>query len=170
MSKIDFTLEQKDEFMEAFMNFADDEENLDKEALGQLLAALGEDLTDEELQQIFDNVDEDGSGEVDFDEFIAMMRDRLLVSQDTEQDIRSAFNLLDRDQSGKIDKEEIVNVVCEFCNKLSADEVGELMAWSDINHDGELDFEEFAVIMKQLTVAERQHQRFAEEAEAVYAD
>lgn len=102
----DFTMEQKEEFHEAFMNFSDEEGNLDIPALGHLLEALGEDLTENQVEAMFREVDEDGSGEVDFDEFISMMRRRLLTCQDTELDIRSAFNLLDKDGSGRIDKEE----------------------------------------------------------------
>jgi len=163
----DFTLEQKDEFYEAFMNFADKEENLDPEALGELLAALGEDLTEEQVEEMFKEVDEDGSGEVDFDEFISMMRRRLLTNPDVDNDIKSSFQLLDKDNSGKIDREEIANVVVEFCNKLTHEEVDELISWCDINNDGDIDFEEFTLIMRQITVAERQAQRFLEEAEWV---
>lgn len=164
-ANLDFTMEQKDEFCEAFMNFADEEGNLDIPSMGALLAALGEDLTDEEVEIMFEEVDEDGSGEVDFDEFIEMMRKRLLQSENAEVDIRSAFELLDKNGNGKIDKEEILNVVCDFCGKLTPEEVMELIMWSDINHDGELDYEEFTDIMKQETIAERQQARFIEEAE-----
>lgn len=165
-NRLDFTMEQKDEFAEAFMNFADEEGNLDIPALGELLEALGEDLTPDDVEIMFNEVDEDGSGEVDFDEFIEMMRKRLLTAQDAEIDIRSAFELLDKNGNGSIDKEEIFNVVCEFCGKLTPDEVMELILWCDINHDGELDFDEFHDIMKQETVAERQQARFLEEAES----
>merc|ERR1712023_310 len=93
------------------------------------------------------------------------MRKRLLTSLDAEVDIRSAFELLDKSANGKIDKEEIMNVVCDFCGKLTEDEVMELISWCDINRDGELDYEEFTSIMKQETIAERQQARFIEEAE-----
>jgi len=163
-NRADFTLEQKEEFGEAFMNFADEEGNLDIPALGNLLEALGEDLAEDDVAEMFKEVDEDGSGEVDFDEFIEMMRKRLLTEPEIEIEIRSAFNLLDKDESGKIDRNEIINVVVEFCGKLTISEVDELIAWCDINNDGQIDFEEFCMIMKQLTVAERQAQRFLEEA------
>lgn len=164
-ANLDFTMEQKDEFCEAFMNFADEDGNLDIPSMGALLAALGEDLSEEEVENMFMEVDEDGSGEVDFDEFIEMMRKRLLTSLDAEVDIRSAFELLDKNSNGRIDKEEIVNVVCDFCGKLTEEEVMELITWCDINHDGELDYAEFTDIMKQETIAERQQARFIEEAE-----
>jgi len=163
-NRADFTLEQKEEFGEAFMNFADAEGNLDEPALGSLLEALGEDLTADEIAVMFKEVDEDGSGEVDFDEFIEMMRKRLLTDPEVDLEIRSAFNLLDKDGSGKIDRDEIINVVVEFCGKLTVGEVDELISWCDINSDGQIDFDEFCLIMKQLTVAETQAQRFLEEA------
>lgn len=41
--------------------------------LMEILAELDPRLTQEELEGIIDEIDEDGSGTVDFDEFMAMM-------------------------------------------------------------------------------------------------
>lgn len=152
MGSLDFTMEQTDEFQQCFLNFADDEENLDVSALGALLEALGEELSAEEVMEMFKEVDTDGSGEVDFDEFIAMMRVRLLVSQDAESNMRSAFNLLDKNGTGLIDKEEIINVVVNFCGKLTVDEVSELIEWAEVDIDGDMNYVEFASLLNQFAV------------------
>jgi len=165
LGSVDFTMEQKDEFHECFLNFADEEENLDVPALASLLEALGEELSEQEVLEMFREVDADGSGEVDFDEFIGMMRVRLLISQDSEPEMRSAFNLLDRDGSGHVDKEEIINVVVDFCGKLTVDEVVELIEWADVDANGAIDYAEFTSLLKQITIAERQYERFLEEAD-----
>uniref|UniRef100_A0A2K6EG22 Troponin C, slow skeletal and cardiac muscles n=1 Tax=Propithecus coquereli TaxID=379532 RepID=A0A2K6EG22_PROCO len=41
--------------------------------LGKVMRMLGQNPTPEELQEMIDEVDEDGSGTVDFDEFLVMM-------------------------------------------------------------------------------------------------
>jgi len=165
--RVDFTMEQKDEFNEVFLNFADDDEVMDLTSLGVLLEALGEDISDGQLKDLIHDLDSDGSGLVSSDEFIELMRKRLLVSPVGNADIRSSFDLLDKDGSGFVDKEEITNVVVDFCKKLTTDEVAELIRWCDINEDGQLDFAEFSKIMNQMTVAEKQQLRFIEEASLV---
>jgi len=113
--RVDFTMEQKDEFNEVFLNFADDDEVMDLTSLGVLLEALGEDISDGQLKDLIHDLDSDGSGLVSSDEFIELMRKRLLVSPVGNADIRSSFDLLDKDGSGFVDKEEITNVVVRYC-------------------------------------------------------
>jgi len=126
-----------------------------------------QDLNMEEVQSLFDAVDVDGSGYVDFDEFIEMMRGRLFNDADNaaevEKDIESCFHLLDRDGTGTICKEEIVNVVCDFCGCLTPEEIDELINWYDVDNDQEINFEEFQEVMFQFSLAELQQKRFIEE-------
>lgn len=160
---LDFTEEQKDEFWEAFLNFCDEDGEIAKPELGDLMEALGEEVSAAELDEIFKEVDEDGSGMVDFDEFIEMMRKRLLGAYDNATDVRSAFELLDKDGSGKVSRDEIENVVVHFCGKLTEDEVTVIMSAADINHDGELDYEEFSLMMQQMSTEERMKQEWLAE-------
>lgn len=164
---LDFSLEQKDEFSEAFYNFADEQGTLDVKGLGELFSELGEELTEQEVQAILDTVDIDGSGVVNCVEFIELMRNRLLVDPVVEEEMQSAFNLLDKDGSGTISSEEIIDVVVDFCKKLTEEEVMEIIEWSDIDKNGVIDYGEFCEIIKQRTVAEMQRARFLEEAELV---
>ena len=46
---------------------------IDKGELGALLASLGEELTDEELTALMKEIDADGDGEVDFEEFKTLL-------------------------------------------------------------------------------------------------
>merc|ERR1712100_361362 len=104
--------------------------------LGQLMEALGEELESDELEILFEEVDLDNSGYIDFHEYIAMMRRRLLSDESMEKDIQSAFLLLDRDGNGKIHEEEIRDIVVDFCGMLEAHEVTEVLGWADTNQDG----------------------------------
>ena len=48
---------------------------------------------------IFKQVDSDGNGEIDFEEFLSMMAKKLKET-DLEEDIREAFRVFDKNSSG----------------------------------------------------------------------
>ena len=53
----------------------------------------------QELENMIKEVDIDGNGEIDFDEFLAMMAKKLKET-DLEEDIREAFRVFDNKNSG----------------------------------------------------------------------
>ena len=91
-------------------------------------------------------VDSDGSGQIDFEEFLCMMQAKMSDDQ-LEKEIMDSFALLDKDGSGLISADELKHVVTDFCGKLSDVEVNELLSEADITGDGLLAYEEFYKIM-----------------------
>ena len=68
------TEEQKLEVRKAFDLFDTDKSgNIDAKELKQAMSNLGFKLFDEEVKKMIAEVDEDGSGTIDFDEFLLMM-------------------------------------------------------------------------------------------------
>ena len=55
--------------------------------------------SNQELENMIKEVDIDGNGEIDFDEFLAMMAKKLKET-DLEEDIREAFRVFDNKNSG----------------------------------------------------------------------
>jgi len=65
----------KEEIMKAFKLFDDDETGqITFTNLRRVAKELGENLTDEELQEMIDEADRDGDGEVNQDEFLRIMK------------------------------------------------------------------------------------------------
>merc|ERR1712243_384161 len=65
----------KEEIMKAFKLFDDDETgNITFSNLKRVAKELGENLTDEELQEMIDEADRDGDGQVNQDEFLRIMK------------------------------------------------------------------------------------------------
>merc|ERR1719262_818020 len=65
----------KDEILKAFRLFDDDETGkISFKNLKRVAKELGERMTDEELQEMIDEADLDGDGEVNEEEFIKMMQ------------------------------------------------------------------------------------------------
>ena len=87
------------------------------------MAKLGEVPTDEELGDMIRALDKNGDGEIDFEEFLAMMKHRAeeRANQDPEQELRNVFNLFDADSSGFIDRNEVRLLMKKLAQTLSDD-------------------------------------------------
>ena len=88
--------------------------SLDKNGDGSLtLEELRIGLRDKEngeaLLHIMESADTDGSGEINYTEFIAATIDANVFMR--EDYLRTAFNMFDSDGSGKIDNEEVIGLL-----------------------------------------------------------
>jgi len=102
-----------------------------------------------DLQQIMEDVDSDGSGVIDYTEFLAATLERKAYIQ--EDVCWSAFRVFDRNGDGKISRAEIGAVLNEgdIESACGAAAVAELLKEVDKDGDGEIDFQEFMGMMKQ---------------------
>lgn len=67
--------DSKEEIMKAFRLFDDDETGkISFKNLKRVAKELGENLTDEELQEMIDEADRDGDGEINEEEFLRIMK------------------------------------------------------------------------------------------------
>merc|ERR1712126_648086 len=67
---------------------------------------LGHELKQYQLEDCIAFVDADGSGTVDFEEFLDLMKMKTRESQE-EAEVKEAFRILDRENRGEINKEVI---------------------------------------------------------------
>merc|ERR1712136_214326 len=104
-----------------------------------------------DLQQIMEHIDSDGSGEIEYNEFLAACLDRRLYMK--EDVCWSAFRVFDRNGDGKISKEELRQVLHDSSVQevagTAAASIEVLMNDVDRNGDGEIDFQEFFAMMKE---------------------
>lgn len=63
----------------------------------------------EEITKVISSIDTDGSGRVDYTEFLAATMERSLYMKDEK--LHMAFRMLDANNDGKITKEELKNVL-----------------------------------------------------------
>ena len=106
----------------------------------KLIELYGENEGKEICDKIFQRLDLDGSGEISYDEFLSAMIDGKKVL--TEDRLEKAFKMFDKDGNGLLSIEEIIEVFGGDANywKKIIEEV-------DSNNDGEVDFNEFKIIM-----------------------
>ena len=109
----------------------------------KLIELYGENDGKELSKNIFNSLDLDGSGKISYDEFLtAMISSKKVV---TEERLEKAFKLFDKDNSGKLSVKEIKAVFggTEEQWKKVIDEI-------DLNNDGEVDFNEFKIMMVNM--------------------
>merc|ERR1712100_520886 len=101
-----------------------------------------------------DAIDTDGSGVIDYSEFLAATLDNRKYMQ--EDVVWRAFKTLDVDGSGTIDREEIIKLLglqevdAITGVRVNEKEVDAIMKEVDLNGDGKVDFEEFMAMMKKM--------------------
>ncbi|PBC29480.1 Calmodulin [Apis cerana cerana] len=136
------TEEQIAEFKEAFSLFdKDGDGTITTKELGTVMRSLGQNPTEAELQDMINEVDADGNGTIDFPEFLTMMA-RKMKDTDSEEEIREAFRVFDKDGNGFISAAELRHVMTNLGEKLTDEEVDEMIREADIDGDGQVNYEE----------------------------
>lgn len=91
-------------------------------------------------------VDADGNGTIDFPEFLTMMA-RKMKDTDSEEEILEAFKVFDKDGNGFISAAELRHIMTNLGEKLTDEEVDEMIREADIDGDGQINYEEFVKMM-----------------------
>ena len=143
----DLTDEQIAEFKEAFALFdKDGDGTITTKELGTVMRSLGQNPTEAELQDMINEVDADGNGTIDFPEFLNLMA-RKMKDTDSEEELQEAFKVFDKDGNGTISAAELRHVMTNLGEKLTDEEVDEMIREADVDGDGEVNYEEFVKMM-----------------------
>lgn len=142
------TDDQIQEFREAFSLFdKDGDGKITRQELGTVMKSLGQKPTDNELKDMINEVDIDGNETIDFQEFLTMMANKI-KDGDQEEELREAFRVFDKDGNGLISAAELKFVMANLGEKLTDDEVDEMIKEADLDGDGQVNFEEFVYMMQ----------------------
>ncbi|XP_075427917.1 troponin C, skeletal muscle isoform X1 [Ascaphus truei] len=139
------------EFKAAFDMFdTDGGGDISTKELGTVMRILGQTPTKEELDLIIEEVDEDGSGTIDFEEFLVMMVRQMKEDAQgkSEEELAECFRVFDKNADGYIDSEELGEILRSSGEDITDEEIEELMKDGDKNNDGKIDFDEFLKMME----------------------
>ncbi|KAJ3699716.1 hypothetical protein LUZ61_003421 [Rhynchospora tenuis] len=143
------TDDQIAEFKEAFSLFDKDGDGcITTKELGTVMRSLGQNPTEAELQDMINEVDADGNGTIDFPEFLNLMA-RKMKDTDSEEELKEAFRVFDKDQNGFISAAELRHVMTNLGEKLTDEEVDEMIREADVDGDGQINYEEFVKVVRQ---------------------
>lgn len=110
--------------------------------LGVVLRSLGQNPTEAELTDLIAEVDQDGNGEIDFNEFLLMMAKRSKDAETMEQALE-AFRVFDKNNKGVISLNDLKNILQNLGEKLTPAEVDALLVDVQLNGNNEFDYREF---------------------------
>ena len=93
-------------------------------------------------------IDADGSGSIEFPEFLEMMTGKM-GEKDTKEEILKVFKLFDDDSTGKISFKNLKRVAKELGENMTEEELQDMIDQADRDGDGEINPDEFYRIMKK---------------------
>ncbi|XP_046582415.1 uncharacterized protein LOC124289793 [Haliotis rubra] len=148
MSILDeLTQEQIEDYSRAFRLFdKDGDGTIDAKELGTVMRSLGQNPNDDELQEILEEVDADGNGIIDFEEFLGMMAKKM-QSRDSEEEIKEAFKVFDKESKGYLTSEELRHIMTTMGEKLTHEDVDDMIREADLDGDGKIDYLEFSKML-----------------------
>ena len=123
---------------------------LDADALEEILRVFGFRPSKEELQEILEEIDEDGSGEIEFGEFCQLCAKFLVEEPDEETmkaELKDAFRLYDKEGNGYITTGQIREIFMEVDPNIKAEDLDDVIDEIDEDGTGNLDFEAFCKLM-----------------------
>jgi len=128
-------------------------EELDKNGDGninfvELQQGLGKRENAADLLEVLKAADTDNSGTINYTEFLAAtMNTQTFLREDY---LKTAFQMFDQDGSGKIDRDELHTLLAgdQFKDVYTKEQLDYAIKEVDDNGDGEIDFEEFLLMMR----------------------
>ena len=122
------------------------QEFLDADDLEDILRVFGFRPSKEELQEILEEIDEDGSGEIEFGEFCQLCAKFLVEEPDEETmkaELKDAFRMYDKEGNGFISTGQIREILKEVDPNIKDEDLDDVIYEIDEDGSGNLDFEAF---------------------------
>ncbi|KAM9792932.1 calcium-binding protein 4 [Neosynchiropus ocellatus] len=141
-----------DELQEAFKEFDYDADGfIHYKDIADCMRTMGYMPTEMELIEIIQQIKMKWGGHVDFDDFCELMGPRMLAETAHMvglKELRCAFQQFDCNGDGKITMEELKEAMKGLLGeKLKKGELEEILGDIDLNKDGNIDFDEFMMML-----------------------
>jgi Ca2+-binding EF-hand superfamily protein len=114
------------------------------------LETMGFRPSKEELMDILAEIDEDGSGEIEFGEFCQLCAKFLVEDPDVDtlkRELKDAFRIYDKEGMGYITNETLRSLIGELLAPLTDEELDGIIDELDEDGSGTMDFDEFCEMM-----------------------
>lgn len=151
-TKNKLTDEQKQEIKEAFDLFdTDGLGKIDAKELKVAMRALGFETTKEEIRKIILDMDREGNGTIEYQDFLDLMTIKM-QERDPVEEMRKAFRLFIDDESNKISLRHLRRVAKDLGENMTDEELQEMIDEADRDGDGEISEEDFIRIMTKTNL------------------
>ena len=112
--------------------------------LARVMQSLGQTPSPVDLRAMIKEVDSEGSGTIDFDEFKALL---VAAHGDKSSRLQLAFSIFDEDKTGQITAAELQSIMRRF--GLTDEELEEMVKEVDVDGDGSISFMEFCQLLPE---------------------
>lgn len=119
------------------------------ETISNILRMMGVKVKEADLKEIIDEVDDDGSGMLEFEEFTELAA-KFLIEEDEEElknELKEAFRIYDKDGQGFITNDVLREILKEIDPKLTDADLDGIIEEVDEDGSGTMDLDEFMEMM-----------------------
>ncbi|PIA62446.1 hypothetical protein AQUCO_00200453v1 [Aquilegia coerulea] len=113
------------------------------------LQKVGSQLAEPEMKMLMEVADVDGSGTLDYGEFVAVTVH--LQRMENDEHFRRAFLFFDTDGSGYIEREELQAALVDESGEVDVEILNDIIREVDTDKDGRISYDEFVAMMKTGT-------------------
>ncbi|XP_050228517.1 calcium-binding protein CML24-like [Mercurialis annua] len=103
------------------------------------------------VQSLMEQYDKDNDGYVDIKEFAELYKNCGLDGGMQESDLKDAFDVYDIDKNGLISATELHSILNKIGEKVSVSDCIRMIGKVDKDGDGHVNFEEFKIMMSNLS-------------------
>lgn len=123
--------------------------SIGSDELHDMLVSIGLSITDDEVEEIVAQYDEDGNGTIDFNEFVCIV-DNCKAHMHTTDIVKELFQIIDKDGSGTISRNEFSQELLSISGTgLTEDDVHDLVREVDKDDSGEVSLQEFTIMLEK---------------------
>ena len=145
VKKLDIPEDKIAEYKEAFDMFdKDGGGTISCNEIVKIMKNFGYPIKKSEAQKMISEIDDNGDGEIDFEEFVTLMERQTNYVEESEEDlVLRAFKSFDKDHDGKITNYEFRYILSQLGDMFTDEECDTLFKECDLDNDGVLVYQDF---------------------------
>lgn len=114
--------------------------------LKKILKDLGQNVTEEKIEKTIQQLGGNEEDSFDFEQFLEITSNVLRDTSDEDQ-LREAFRVFDKEGNGFISVSELRHFLMNIGDKMTEDEFMEMVRLTEINDDGEIQYEPLVLLL-----------------------
>jgi len=143
--------DEVEEIKEAFDLFDNDGSGaISVNELTSAMQSLGFDVKHAVVYNMVSDLDADGSGEIEFGEFLDVMTAKL-SDKNTKEEIDRVFKLFDKDRNGTLEADDLSRVCKELGEDMTEEDIREVITRMDVDGDGAVGLDDFYAVITKKT-------------------
>merc|ERR1712151_179664 len=145
------SVDEVEEMGEAFDLFDNDGSGaISVNELTSAMQSLGFDVKHAVVYNMVADLDADGSGEIEFGEFLDVMTAKL-SDKNTKEEIDRVFKLFDKDRNGTLEADDLSRVCKELGEDMTEEDIREVIGRMDVDGDGAVGLDYFYAVITKKT-------------------